>query len=347
MSIADSRKNWLRRAPFILVLLALIAALVLILVLRRPTDTAPATGAEAVDRLTGLSSTETNASPGLAAPSPSVPIPPIDTPISIAVDALRQHADAGDAQAACRLGMELLRCQHVPEDSIYLIQESERQEKYRRENGEPKMAERIAAGRRAALEIHAACREIPKTTRDRAHNYIRQAALAGEPEAMLRYASGETLGLLGHFHRLNSPEFEAWRREAPVFLRRALAAGRPEAVYLLAEAYRPTDDATTTIIGWLVANDPIQAHAYALLQRQLSGGITPPGQRPINGLDDAGIARAKALADDLRQRHFAGVTVDPERVVLGLPPLTDTYGYSKHAAVAERFCQSDGAGDAP
>jgi hypothetical protein len=276
------------------------------------------------------------------------PLPPPDAPVVDVATLLQTRADAGDSLAACRLGMELLRCQQVPDEYAgYQFQESERQEKSRRESGDIKMAERIAEGRRATIEIAAACREIPKATRDRAHRYLRQAALAGEPEAMLRYASGESLGLMGHFDRLNSPDFEDWRREAPGLLQNALAAGRPEAVHLLAEAYRPADDATTTIVGWLIPNDPVQAHAYSQLQRQLSGGISPPGQQPAAGLDDAGLARAEALAVDLRRRHFDGLTVDPERVVLGLPPLTDALGYSKHVAVADRFCVSDGAGVAP
>ena len=283
-----------------------------------------------------------------AAKAARAPLPPADAPITDIATSLQIRADAGDSLAACRLGMELLRCQQVPDEfADQHFQELERQEKYNRENGDTQRAERIAAGRRASLEIRAACREIPKTLRDRAHHSLRQAALAGEPDALLRYASGESLGLMGRFDRLTSPDLDAWRREAPELLQRALAAGQPEAVQLLAEAHRPGDEATTTIIGWVIPNDPIQAHAYSLLQRQLSGGISPPGQRPVTGLDETGFARAESLAEDLRQRHFDGVPVDPERVVLGLPPLTDPFGYSKHGAVADRFCQSGAAGDAP
>ncbi|WP_220396271.1 hypothetical protein [Arenimonas terrae] len=283
-----------------------------------------------------------------AATTARAPLPPADAPITDIATSLQARADAGDSLAACRLGMELLRCQQVPDEfAEHHFQELERQEKHHRDEGDTQRAERIAAGRRAQRDLLAACRGIPQATRDRAHHYLRLAALAGEPDAQLRYASGESLGLMGRFDRLTSPEVDAWRREAPALLARALAAGRPEAVQLLAEAYRPGDEATTTIVGWVIPNDPVQAHAYSLLQRQLSGGISPPGQRPAAGLDDAGRARAQALAEDLRQRHFDGVVVDPERVVLGLPPLTDPFALSKHAAVADRFCQSDAAGDAP
>lgn len=276
-----------------------------------------------------------------AAPDAMAPLPPAGAPISDVADTLQSRADAGDGHAACRLGIELLRCRHAGPYFDYAMQEVEKRVQELRAKGDRAGAEALSARKLRTIEIHQACRGLDPALVARAHHYIRQAALAGEPEAMLRYASGESLGLLGNFSRLRSPEFEHWRREAPAMLSQALAAGRPEAVPLLSEAYRPPDEATTGIIGWLVPNDPVQAHAYALLQQRLSGGITLPGLH-LPDLDAAGSTQASALAAEWQQRYFNGVAVDPEDVLYGLPALLDPMGYSKHQRMPERFCEPGG-----
>lgn len=276
-----------------------------------------------------------------AASSAKTPLPPAGAPIADVADTLQSRADAGDGHAACRLGIELLRCRHVGPYFEYAMQEVEKRVQELRTRGDTAGAEALVARKLRALEVHEACRGLDPTLVARAHHYIRQAALAGEPEAMLRYASGESLGLVGNFNRLRSPDFEHWRREAPALLEQALAAGRPEAVPLLSEAYRPTDEATTSIIGWLVVNDPVQAHAYALLQQNLSGGIALPGLR-LPDLDAAGMEQAQALATEWQQRYFDGVPVDPEDVLYGLPSLLDPMGYSKNQRMPDRFCEPGG-----
>ncbi len=236
----------------------------------------------------------------------SVPMPAADVPLRDRLASLQSRADAGDSLAACRLGMELLRCaalgHYFPGHDEFMAQQEAEQEA----KGDLPAADKIATGRLVHAELRDACSVVPNPLVGRAHHYVRQAALAGEPEAMIRYARGETLitgfASMGY---IATPEFDAWRREARPVLMRALDAGHPEAVLILAKAHGGND----SHLAMLLPRDDVEARASLLLARRLFGD-DPALARGLFGEE-----RAHTLTDpthdlDLGQSHAAEQMAD-------------------------------------
>jgi hypothetical protein len=248
-------------------------------------------------------------------------MPPPDQPLRDAAASLRRRAEAGDSLAACRLGVELLRCAHLgnyhPEHDQFMAQ----QEKELEAKGDHEGAVRIALGRSQHAQLLEACSGV---TGD-AHRYVRQAALAGEPEAMVRYAAGETVstGVVGMAY-LTRPEFDVWRREAPAVLMRALDAGVPEAALLLAQAHAGEG----SLLAMLLPRDSIEAGASQALTRRLFGDdprvaklVSSNAQVPAVALDAGQIAAAEQRAAEWHERAFQGRTLDFADGTAALRPL--------------------------
>ena len=245
----------------------------------------------------------------------SVPMPATDRKLSDRLPSLQARADAGDSLAACRLGVELLRCAalgsyHPAHDDSMARDESELDAK-----GDQLAANKIAAARLLHAQLRVACAGVPTTLVDRASHYVRQAALAGEPEAMVRYAGGETL-MAGKLSMafVKTPEFDTWRREARPVLIRALNAGYPEAALLLAKAHGGND----AHLAMLLPRDAVEARASLALAHLLFGddpalerGLF--GNNPVQTLVDPRhflgadqLAAAHRQAEDWHKRQFQG-----------------------------------------
>lgn len=104
------------------------------------------------------------ASPDRSAPAPggahgpfSAPPLAADTPLSTVLDRLKSAADAGDRDAACRVGLELLRCA----------------------SGAPL----VAATTRGPVLTEAQCAGMSPAERQSAARYLAQAAAAGSAAA--------------------------------------------------------------------------------------------------------------------------------------------------------------------
>jgi hypothetical protein len=221
-------------------------------------------------------------------------LPRGDTPLPELLVLLQPRADTGDSLAACRLGVELLRCEandfavrFHQSHSTGFIREKEAQ-------GQLALANHVEEQQLRQLELQIQCRQLPEDVRRRGSDYLIQAARAGEPEAMLRYALGEHWGInLDDF--LADGRFDVWRREAPDMLQRALEGGDPRSVNLLMSAY--LDDFSPH--SGLVANDPVRGLAFQILHFRLTS--RPP---PTSRLGAADVVRAEALATELHRRHF-------------------------------------------
>lgn len=242
------------------------------------------------------------ASPPPATPSPtetgsplatSVPVvPPLDIskparalPPPGTINELAAKAGAGDAIAACQLAAELIQCR---------VDQTLRQQL--------RDAENIAAPR---------CEELLGQHLDRHFDLLRQAAHAGEPEAMLRYAMGEGFGLHGaSFDYLRSPGFDTWRREAPAMLQSLLEAGYPEAVIYRMLANEPG-------LGGPMANllqdDPVQDQAYSelfLLLNEESPLLEIMRTQVRSRANETVRVQAQQQAERWHQDHFRGQTFD-------------------------------------
>jgi hypothetical protein len=285
---------------------------------------------------------DASAATNLPSPRASEPLPPRDAPITDIAPLLQSRADAGDRKAACRLGIELMRCHlllKVHQASVAdWMQELELSQEAK---GKPEDANRVAGLNLGYFEQSQLCASLPGDLVAQGPRYLRAAALAGEPEAMLRYADGQSLDTQSGFGFLRTPEFDQWRAEASTVLHAALAAGRPEAVELLRQAYAGDQ-------GWmqgLVADDPMRAHAYFLLQGRLFNSPTAAPLPPPENLGADQLRDAEELAASLHERHFGGRRLDFKTSLHGLSPLYDPTGISGPAFRDHAYCEPPGTPD--
>lgn len=271
--------------------------------------------------------------------SPSQPLPPAEAPLPLVYPSLQARADAGDGQAACRLGIELLRCQRLARFKDYTKQHLLHAEAEATKAGDLDLADELARANLHYREIGLACAALPPALIERGAHYLRQAALAGEPEAMLRYADGQGFRQSPwDYGYLRSPEFDHWRREAPGMIERALALGRPEAVHLLASAHTSDEG----MLQGIVRNDPVQAVAHQQLIERLQGADGPrlPAGRDLPRLDTQQEQQALALAADWHARHFNGGRVDAERALDGIASFHDPDRQQGRIRTDLTFCES-------
>ncbi len=227
-----------------------------------------------------------------------VALPPVDAPLATILEPLAARADAGDAKAACRLAMELIRCRNVHEFQATGAVSHAKLEIEFEAKGELDNADRIAQAQLGQLRLAQECAAVPAQLRDRGPHYLGQAARAGEPEAMVRYVDSQSWPLDGR-GIYSDPEFDRWRRDAPAMLNRAFAAGIPEAPVVLMHAYN--NDYSP--VGGLIPNDPVKAEALRMLMVRLHGWsdrLVP------STLDAASLAKARALAKQWHEGPFKG-----------------------------------------
>lgn len=238
------------------------------------------------------------ASSAISADRSIVPLPPKDEPLAQILGSLQQRADRGDRKAACRLAMELLRCDEV---AWWAELEANTGRDYETEylkagNAADAGAAAAAAGKAWQLERLLDCRAVPEGLTARGAHYLVQAARAGEPEAMLRYANGQFWRSDGR-GMLSDPGFDAWRREAPGMLQRAFESGYPDAAFYMATA-RISDFG---FLASLIEDDPEQALAAWYLHARLFGENGP--LRHL-GQDAATQQRARELAAQWHRTYF-------------------------------------------
>lgn len=317
----------LRRAP------ALLLAIVLCIAAIRAWWPAPAPPASPGPAAPNAPSTvEGKSTPPAAAPAPATPPPgeitlrrASETALADIAPGLQARADAGDAQAACRLGVDMLRCQFLSLLDDAQIERLADQERSHAEKGKLDQANAAAMALLRHVELQRTCAGIDPDLIARGAHYLRQAALAGEPDAVVRYATGGTFRITGSNAYITTPEFDQWRREAPAMIRRALEAGQPGAVLLMLESH-----STRYFLPWVTPHDPDGAEASLALARRLFGEDFDASRFDIEVRDDPRLrAEAERRAAEMHARHFGGEPRDFARAAHGLVPLHDAYGFNE------------------
>ena len=259
-------------------------------------------------------STTSDAASPKSGPLPRVPaavtlpdLPPRHARAQDVFPTLQARADAGDAIAACRLSVELMRCQIHARKFPGQLESLERKLTHLRDKGNPIVVAEIEARLNRSLATESSCALLPKGLADRAQHYLRAAALAGEPLSRFRYAAGAGFEDTGSYGYLVTPAFDQWRREAVALMQQSLAEGRPEAVLVLALA-RANDQG---LFGGLVADDPALARAHARLMERVFGESLaafplPLPRPPAEAADPAAAAKADALAAQWHEDYFGG-----------------------------------------
>lgn len=257
--------------------------------------------------------TQAEPAPAAAAPGPAVAaMPAAPAPAAIPSDyrrrhqaELRQRADGGDSRAACQLGVELLRCA----DTSAAQQLMAAAEQNASGHLAPEQRAYMTRMEDRARQLVAECRDARSDAWRQGNRYLRQAALAGEPEAMYRYARGDSV-LLDYSH-LNTPEFDRWRAEAGNLLQLSFEAGYVPSLFDLMTAY---SDDSSPITG-LIANDATKARAM----RRLVARLTAKTADPPAASDAALEPQAAALAAQWQRDYFAAVKPPLQRMPRVMP----------------------------
>jgi hypothetical protein len=254
-------------------------------------------------------------------------LPPIDAPLSAQLPVLRAAAARGNATAACRLADIGIRCgtarafRFAESSSPTEAQQRAMEENVRARYGNVSLdalPERYRAYAQRQLDTMAMtemdglagsrawgerCAGAPAIGNDEIVSALRQAALAGEPASMVRYASGLWFGELAvatvgtgfgqhgpGMDWLRSPGFDQWRRDAAAVRRAGLERGDPEMLYV--------EFVFADIAGLrpLQPADPVESAAALRAYAALIGGHSPESTRAL-GLSDEQAAEADRLAD--------------------------------------------------
>ena len=207
----------------------------------------------------------------------SLYLPSLDMPVAAMFDDLKRRADRGDARASCRLAVELINCNQLESlAQMGYMQNSESAEKSLTESGLLMAANSVATQQIRQLESAKRCDGISEDQRRLAGNYLLQAASAGIPEAMIRYAEGQSVtDGNSMFGLLQDKGFDQWRSNAVALLEKALRHGEPAAVFVL---YVANSD-NNSPIGGLIADDPVKAYSYRLLMNRLRGKSDTPASK--------------------------------------------------------------------
>lgn len=216
----------------------------------------------------------------------TAPLPSLDMPVAAMFDDLQRRADRGDARASCRLAVELINCNQLESlAQMGYMQNSESAEKALTESGLLMAANSVATQQIRQLESAKRCDGISENQRELAGNYLLQAASAGIPEAMIRYAEGQSVtNGNSMFDLLQDTGFDQWRSNAVGLLEKALEHGEPAAVFVLYVAYSDNNSP----IGGLIADDPVKAYSYRLLMNRLRGKRdTPPSKLSSRQIEEA------------------------------------------------------------
>lgn len=263
----------------------------------------------------------TRPKPPTGAPPAPKPVAPTPAPSAVPADKgdvfadLRERADAGDSRAACNLAYHLLSCRHRSRrfEGRMLADMAEAEREFE-DKGRLAAANRLADRQARLLAMAGICRGIPDALKDAGSQYLRQAALAGDPTAMLAYANGFQFAPSGRGMAAD-PTFDAWRNESPALLHRALESGDPRAVFRLALAYH--DDMGFPSL--LIPDDPYRAGVYHLLWVRL---FRAREQRMwMDALDPAQEAAARREASRLHEQLFQGRRFESDSTMVLHPTL--------------------------
>lgn len=245
---------------------------------------------------------------------------------------LLARAEAGDARAACSLAVRLQPCPKADFFTDQMMDGLRDAEAKAVAEGNVQEAEQPAVFLLSGTRIRQQCDGIPASLHRRAFDLLRQAALAGEPEAIIRYARGFALPDGSTFGFIRTSRFDTWRREALPMLQARIEAGHPEAVLVMLEAR-----GGFSYLGLVTPPDPMLDQAYRVLARRLFGEhpslrrfVDVPGLTPDQRLE------AEHLADEWHRVRFVGQELKLEESLVGLMEphdLADPHGWPRPTRV--------------
>ena len=232
--------------------------------------------------------------------------PEKNTPVVQLEATLRSAADLGHPQAACRLGIELIRCARIGSQQTTLDDLHGDAERAPKESPEAKrLAKEIDTASRALAETQYLCNGVsPESTRN-AWRYLFSAASAGNVAAMSRFVRDPGLNP-------GEPEaaegWEMYTRNAPEFLQRAIEGGDVRALY---QGWFSLSSGKSISQTKTFERDPDKALAYGyalvngLIDVRRAARISRTNESLAKELGAERAARARQAGADLRAMYFA------------------------------------------
>lgn len=225
-------------------------------------------------------------------------------PLPDGIALLLARAESGDARAACQLGLRLARCRWAgfySDEMLESLRASAAQATGQDADAQRRESEALLA---VGLALRRDCDPLPASLRERAFALTRQAALAGEPEAVVAYLRSDALSApaMSMFGYLRTPAFDAWRNDVAPMLAALEDAGRPEAALLRLQAARGV-----VPLAMALPPDPVGDEAHRLLAARLFGEHDElRDESPRPSLTPAQREAAARLAARLHDERYGG-----------------------------------------
>lgn len=269
-------------------------------------------------------------------PPPVAALPPHDVPLAQVRAELERRARGGDRRAACRLAVDLMRCQELPAMramSTSMERSLARDEGQGDERGVGFRIDFLARTQNRLETLEPLCEGITESDAVQGFDWLLRAAELGHAPSMAEFARRPAVPFQSYLSELD--RLRLYRERAPELAMRALAAGDTSLLPDLATAHLSTSGRWGwSALGQLVEKDDATAYAYyTLMQRLAPAEATPPaptaqedgrGRGARRGGRDAGWmprlmegvsaedrAAGEALATEWEARYFADRSAAP------------------------------------
>lgn len=266
------------------------------------------------------------------APLSSAPLPPLDAPLATVVRELKPRAQAGDARALCRLAVEYRYCAEL-QGRMQMIESGvaraqERIEEGGQQGGEGdrrggwRSTERMASAFEQTSELYRHCEGVDVPKSSDIVRYMREAAVAGHPQAAGQYVSGELF--TGSDMLDNLPELALYRDNAESMALAAVAQGDLRTAWKLAEAYASEPgDRRRTLLAQAVDSQPVRALSLLYALRTAVGDRTTAaatGNDPAQAIVPRLQQRIASLERRLPSADVARARSEPAEIGVGTGP---------------------------
>jgi hypothetical protein len=218
---------------------------------------------------------------------------PANAPLMRMLPQLELSAEKGDVHAACTLSQALMHCRRAASRKQHNY---DQEELASLETGDVLGADDIVESRIHAAKSEQFCASIPEPSANKSDDLLLQAVHGGERTAMFYFVEGSFIDFSQPAF-LGQPAFLSWQNEAETVANKMLANGWPEALRILAPAYRDSQSSFAA----LVRDDPYKARVLDLLKARLFNDIAE-----TEPLSTAHEAKARQEAETLWIKNFEG-----------------------------------------
>jgi hypothetical protein len=203
-------------------------------------------------------------------------LPPISVPLKDVLPELRKLAEGGNSRAQCRIAAEMQKCRRARIDMAFSESYVRRAEA--RNSEADKKGGMMVIGQSSLESDLAHCDGVEEIDAVQVAQFWRRSALAGNREAMLRYATGNAFDM-GSIVNL-AGELQTYKNDAVAIARKAAAGGDGRAVIALASAYSPDSHiGAPTLLAQVTGIDVAQSLALFLYAER--AGVKPSGNADI------------------------------------------------------------------